>query len=386
MLKHTNEAARYAERIAPRPQTLVVQGTKFCNLDCGYCYLRDRDQRDHMCVEVASAVARSAAELTERLTADEPLGIVWHAGEPLALGIRRFTGLLAPFEPLRAEGRVRHYVQTNATLITSAWCDFLTDHGFRVGVSIDGPTALNAQRLDRRGRPAFDRIMRGIERLRERDIAFSAIAVVSQESIHEPESLLNFLADLGCDTIGLNIEEVEGVNTERKPPTRELATDFWRRTIAWSRRRTGGPRVRELDRLGDYLQLARSPRTGAQEGRLLDPIPTISVNGDVVLLSPELADTTAPAYDDFRAGNVREQSIAAMLDGAHRLRYVREFLTGLDECEATCEFFDFCRGAQAGNRYFENGSLATTETNYCRVSQQALVLALSDTVREEQAA
>ena len=151
-LQHSNHAARYARRIAGRPQTLVVQGTKFCNLDCGYCYLRDRDQRDHMSVEVAEAVASSAAELTENM-AGEPLGIVWHAGEPMALGIRRFTSLLAPFEPLRAESRVHHYIQTNATLITDSWCDFLTDYGFRVGVSIDGPAALNAQRLDRR-RPA----------------------------------------------------------------------------------------------------------------------------------------------------------------------------------------------------------------------------------------
>ncbi|MFD5438417.1 hypothetical protein ACFWJ4_40455 [Kitasatospora sp. NPDC127067] len=75
-----------------------------------------------------------------------------------------------------------------------------------------------------------------------------------------------------------------------------------------------------------------------------------------------------------------------MLDRAHRLRYVREFLTGLDACEATCDLFDFCRGAQAGNRYFENGRLDTTETNHCRVSRQALVTALSDTVQEEKVA
>ncbi|WP_405005811.1 hypothetical protein OHV13_17940 [Kitasatospora purpeofusca] len=101
---------------------------------------------------------------------------------------------------------------------------------------------------------------------------------------------------------------------------------------------------------------------------------------------PGLAGITDPAYEDFRAGNVLEQSIGSMLDRAHHLRYVREFVTGLDECEATCQFFGFCRGAQAGNRYFENGRLDTTETNHCRVSRQALVTALSDTVREEQAA
>lgn len=75
-----------------------------------------------------------------------------------------------------------------------------------------------------------------------------------------------------------------------------------------------------------------------------------------------------------------------MLTDAHRLRYVDEFLTGLDNCEATCEFFGFCRGAQAGNRFFENGCFDSTETNHCRVSKQALLIALSDTVRKEQAA
>ena len=71
---------------------------------------------------------------------------------------------------------------------------------------------------------------------------------------------------------------------------------------------------------------------------------------------------------------------------AHRLRYVRDFLTGLDRCQADCEFFDFCRGAQAANRYFENGSLRSTETNYCRVSRQALVTALFTLSTKETAA
>ncbi|MFF2954974.1 hypothetical protein ACFVVU_26950 [Kitasatospora sp. NPDC057965] len=105
-----------------------------------------------------------------------------------------------------------------------------------------------------------------------------------------------------------------------------------------------------------------------------------------MLLSPEVADTAAADYNNFRAGKVLEQSIASMLENASCLRYLDEFLTGLDRCEATCKFFGYCRCAQAGNRYFETGRFDTTETSYCRVSRQALVVALSDTVREEQAA
>jgi uncharacterized protein len=376
--------ARYRRRIARRPNTVVVQPDGFCNLNCTYCYLPERDRRTPMPVHVAEAVARSIAEFAEASTTS-PIEVLWHAGEPLAVGRQNLAELLAPFEPLRKASLVEHSVQTNAVLINPAWCDFLTEYGFRVGVSIDGPAALNRQRVDWAGRPAFDRIMKGIGQLREHEVRFSAIAVVSAENILDPEGLLDFMAGLGCHSVGLNMEETEGVNTGRAVPTVEQAREFWRRTIAWSRRHRELT-VREVDRLGGYLRSARTEGLAAWDDALIDPIPTVSAAGDVVLLSPELAGVSDPAYNDFRAGNVMELTIGSMLDRAHQLRYVREFLAGLDECEARCEFFGFCRGAQAGNRYFENGRLDTTETNYCRVSRQALVTALSDTVREEQPA
>ncbi|WP_220450042.1 cyclophane-forming radical SAM peptide maturase AmcB [Kitasatospora xanthocidica] len=371
---------RYTRRIATQPHTLIAQADPLCNLACSYCYLPFKIRRNPMSDEVAEAVARSAADFA---SPGAPIDLVWHAGEPTTLGVPRFGRIIAPFEELRTEGLLRHFMQTNATLIDDRWCEFLAEHEFRIGVSIDGPAALNRHRAAAGGRPAFPLIMKGIDRLRSHGIGFSVIAVVTTESITHPEDLLDFFVSLGCASVGFNIEEQEGVNSARPTPTFEQAVEFWRRTITWTRRNTGLT-VREVDRLGGYL---RARRTGdGWLSTLIDPIPTISAAGDVVLLSPELADTTAPAYDDFRAGNVLEQSIASMLENARRLKYVDEFLTGLDRCEETCEFFGFCRGAQAGNRYFETGRFDTTETSHCRVSKQALVVALSDTVREEHAA
>ncbi|MEU5609760.1 cyclophane-forming radical SAM peptide maturase AmcB [Streptomyces sparsogenes] len=363
------------------PQTVVVQPTTWCNLDCRYCYLPFRKLKHQMPPEVADALAVSVTQLTD--SGGSPIGIVWHGGEPLAAGPQKFTALLAPFEDLRQAGRVHHYVQTNATLITDTWCDLLNTYDVRVGVSIDGPAAANAERVDLRGKPAFERILHGIRRLREHSIPFSVISVVGMQSISRPEALLEFLTELGCHSAGFNIEEIEGINTERHPPAPEEAEEFWRRTLTWTRSHGDRLKIRELERLAEYLHLIRTGQRTEWDQRRLDPIPTISVTGDVVLLSPELADTTDPAHRDFLAGNILQQPLADILDGAHRLRYIQDFLTGLENCRTQCAFFDFCRGAQAANRYFENGSLQSTETNYCRVSRQALVTALSTLATKE---
>ncbi|MDT0323161.1 cyclophane-forming radical SAM peptide maturase AmcB [Streptomyces millisiae] len=373
---------QYQRRFAA-PQTVVVQPTTWCNLDCRYCYLPFRKLKHQMSPKVAAALARAVGQLDD---SGQPIGIVWHGGEPFAVGQQNFRALLAPFEELRHAARIHHYVQTNTTLITDTWCELLAEHDVRVGVSIDGPAKLNAERVDLRGKSAFDRILRGITTLREHGVPFSVISVVGTLGIAMPEELLEFLGSLGARSVGFNIEEIEGVNTDREPPSAEQAEDFWRRVLTWSGQHPDAPEVREVARLADYLRLIRSGHRADWSRRLLDPIPTVSWKGDVVLLSPELADTTAPEYDDFAAGNILERPLTEILRDAHRLRYVRDFLTGLDRCEAECEFFDFCRGAQAANRYFENDSLKSTETNYCRVSRQALVTALSTLATKESAA
>ncbi|GAA2012992.1 hypothetical protein GCM10009839_04480 [Catenulispora yoronensis] len=115
------------------------------------------------------------------------------------------------------------------------------------------------------------------------------------------------------------------------------------------------------------LRTIRAGERAAWDARRVDPLPTIAFGGDVVLLSPELAGITDAHYGDFIAGNVLEEGLGPILARAWQLLYVTEFIDGLAACRATCRFFDFCRGAAAGNRYSENGAFDSTETNCCRV-------------------
>lgn len=369
-------AARFDRFISRRFATVVLQPTTLCPWGCDYCYLSTTNQRFEMSPQVAEAAASSI----EAQGGSHAVEVVWHGGEPLALGVERMRLLLAPFEELRRVGRVRHAVQTGGGLITPGWCELFAEYGFAVGVSIDGPVWANSSRHDRSGRPVHDRIMKGIRTLRAHGVRFTAIAAVTHATIGQPGEIAGFFESLGADSVGFNLEEHEAANTSRPGMDAESARAFWRALL---RRRAEGStlRVRDVDRLLSFLRMARHGSFDDMPA-LYEPIPTVAWNGDTVILSPELAGVCAPDYGDFVVGNVLRESLPTMLARAHEARYVDEFTQALAACARECEFYAFCRGAQAGNRYFEHGSFAVPETVYCVNTRQSLVRALNDLTEE----
>ncbi|MGH3922247.1 MAG: cyclophane-forming radical SAM peptide maturase AmcB [Pseudonocardiaceae bacterium] len=360
--------------LTSQPDTIILQPTSLCPLACTYCYLPERHFKQDMAPTVAAAVAAG-------IQPDwAPIEVVWHGGEPLAIGLARFAELLEQFEPLRQVGRVQHKVQTGATLITDAWCELFERYEIGVGVSIDGPRSANHHRVDRAGRPMFDRIVAGIDTLKRHEIPFIVLAVVSQDGTSRAHDVLDFLRDLGSAWVGFNIEAREGANVRGDTPAMEQAQRFWRDTFTWCKENREMT-VREVERLLRFIGLKSETR--AVDARH-DLIPTIGWNGDVVLLSPELLGVRDARYHDFVVGNVLADSLVPILDRAANVSYVQEFLIGLERCKTTCEFFSYCQGAHAGDRYFEHGTFMATETEHCKTSVQAPVLALADLVNRKE--
>jgi uncharacterized protein len=327
-----------------------------------------------MSLRVAQRLAASVAEQD----GDRPVEVVWHAGEPLATPLSHMRALLAPFDDLRRAGRVEYGVQTNATLITKPWVELLAEHEFTVGVSIDGPRAMNRSRRDRGDHDTYDKTMAGIDQLRAAGIDFNVICVVDANSIHQADELVDFFATLGCTQVAFNIEEFEGIPTGRRQVEADEAYRFWHRL--WQLQEMyPSVRIRDLDRLRRWLTRARS--ADGDLDRPYDPIPTISATGQTVVLSPELLGHAARGYGSFVIGNVLTRTLPQMLADLYTIGYVREFDVGLRRCADECEFWRFCRGAQAGNRYFEHGRFDVTETAYCRNTYQAVARSAANWAR-----
>jgi uncharacterized protein len=354
--------------IATVPSYVIMQPTTLCNLDCTYCYLPLRAADRRMPVEVAQAVAETVNPWAGR---GERFSVVWHGGEPLTAGRAALAGLMAPFSG------VEHHVQTNATLIDDAWCEFFREHEVRLGVSVDGPEEFNGDRRDRGGRSAYRSIAEGIATLRGHDIPFAALCVVSDPRPELAAPLYRYFRDLGCYALGINIEEREGVNLRGNAHDPSLVRGFWSElTAAWR-----ADRAVELRDVEWAIRYASALATGAADDvlpRQLDPIPTIGVDGSVVLLSPELAGFSAPQYGDFASGNVLRQPLRDIVAGATQDTWIAEYLAGVEACRDTCAYFGFCGGGHAANRFFESGRFDITETEHCRNSKIFLMEGVLD--------
>jgi uncharacterized protein len=210
-------------------------------------------------------------------------------------------------------------------------------------------------------------------------LPFAALCVVSDPRPGLAEELYGFFLELGATVLGLNVEEQEGVNLRSNAHPEEAVRAFWAElTAVWRR----DPRI-EVREVEWALRFAGAVLAGQADDllpRRHDPIPTIGHDGGVVLLSPELAGFADARYGDFTSGSVRDTPLCEIVAAAaaRPSGWVAEFLTGVEACRDSCQYFGFCGGAHAANRYFEQGRFDTTRTQHCQNSRISLVEGVLD--------
>src|SRR5262249_28891702 len=190
---------------------LVLQPTPFCNISCDYCYLLHRNDRSRMDPLTIDAVAR---HILSSGVIGRQLSVIWHAGEPLILPHQYYEAAFEIFERWRPPGTVlTHHFQTNGTLITPEWCRVFQRDTVKCGVSVDGPARLHDQhRRTRRGAGTHKVVMNGIRLLKEAQIPYHVICVLTRESLRWPDEIFDFFLDLGVRYLCFNVEEIEGAH------------------------------------------------------------------------------------------------------------------------------------------------------------------------------
>ena len=170
-----------------------------CNLDCSYCFFLSKEMlypgsRFRMADELLEEYLRQLIEAHKQVP---EVTIAWQGGEPTMMGLEFFHRSVELAEQYLKPGQQASYtIQTNGTLLDEEWAAFFREHGFLVGISIDGPRELHdAYRVNKGGRGSFDQVMRGLEFLREAEVEWNALTTVHARNGDHGREVSRFLRD-----------------------------------------------------------------------------------------------------------------------------------------------------------------------------------------------
>jgi uncharacterized protein len=304
---------------------------------------------------------------------DPQLSVVWHAGEPLTAPIDFYEAAFQALQSDAAPMGFCHHFQTNGTLINDGWCALFKRWSIHIGISIDGPKEIHdARRVDRSNRGTYDRVMRGIAKLREHEIPFTVIGVLTRDAVQAPEELWHFFETLGATQVAFNVEEAEGVNASSSLSGIDSDESFraFLRRVAKLRSASPGMRLREFDGMRGHLTAPPGSdvmRADNMPGAIIN----IDFAGNVTTFSPELLGLEHGRYGKFHWGNVHTNNWQEVVAHPGFQKAHSDILAGIGQCRESCAYFSVCGGGNPSNKLAELGTFAGTETQYCRLHVQA---------------
>jgi uncharacterized protein len=192
---------------APRAFHVMAKPTgAVCNLDCEYCFFLSKEMlypgsRFRMAEDLQEAYIR---QLFDAHAQAPEVIVAWQGGEPTIMGLDFFRRSIEIQRACARPGQqVLNTLQTNGTLLDDEWGAFLAEHGFLVGISVDGPAEIHdTYRLSKGGRPTFDRVMRGLGHLKEHGVDWNVLTTLHAANGDHGARVYRFLRDeLGAEFI-----------------------------------------------------------------------------------------------------------------------------------------------------------------------------------------
>jgi uncharacterized protein len=341
--------ATEGRRAASHFVTLILKGTRLCNLRCSYCHdwRSGKDQR--MAFDVlACVVARALREPSHRI-----VNFIWHGGEATTLPISFYEKALLLQRFFRRDGQIiRNSVQTNGTRITPEWARFLRDNDIGVGVSLDGPRIVHdAYRRYASGRGSFDDVLAGMSVLQEHDVEHSVLMVIDEDAYAiGAEEIFRFFVEAGIKSFGL----LAAKPTNQPHAPRATATAHYidparfnlflaRMYDIWLAHGDPTIRIRELAVICQRLT-ETSHRPCTLTGGCIGNYFLVEPNGDVAHCDLFLGD---PAYS---LGNLVHDSFGQIRE-CDRLRTLTEANEAALGRLRDCPDFSVCNGWCPHERY-----------------------------------
>ena len=342
---------------------MVKPAGSACNMDCSYCYYLDKAVQDGG-KEAVMSDALLEEYIRQYLEANkvDTVTFCWHGGEPLLLGLVFYRKAME-FQKKHAGGKkVVNTIQTNGTLVDAEWCKFFKENDFLVGISLDGPKDVHdAFRLDKQGRPTWDRVMESVRMFKEYGVEFNTLSVVTSLCEGRGKEIYRFFKSIGSHYMQF-LPAVEHVVDRPEfhrpvivPPEAEGA-----RLAPWSVSAEGYGQflcdIFDIWRKGDigtyYVQMFDA--TLAQYCHVQPGVCSMCETcGDslVVEHNGDVYNCDHFVYPSYLLGNIGEKHLADIYSDPKRFRFGVAKRASLPKDCMRCRWYFACRGECPKHRF-----------------------------------
>jgi len=327
-----------------------------CNLACSYCFYFDKPRLSKSAA-MSDEVLESFVKNYIAGNPSQEVNFAWQGGEPLLAGLEFFKKAVALQKKYAGSKCITNALQTNATLLDDALCEFFKRENFLLGISIDGPKELHdANRCN-----SYSAVLNGVKLCLKHGLEFNALVTVNSQNVSHPREIYKFLRGLGVrymqfiPIVERDCAEVSG-----------LGARFEDASLP---QKSPAPKLAKLSRLspssaafGDFLvsifKMWYPKEIGKANVQNFDDIVIKCVNGGDALCTFAKDCGRALAveqdggvyscdhyvFEAFRLGSLASQSFAEMFEGGVQKEFAAAKRGGLSmRCNA-CGFLNFCNG------------------------------------------
>lgn len=343
-----------------------------CNLDCTYCFYLEKEKLFGRTEKFRMSPALLDKYIREYIQSQSgpEISFAWQGGEPTLLGVDFFRKVVA-LQREYSDGRpISNAFQTNGTLLNDEWGEFLHESRFLVGLSVDGPAELHdAYRVDKRQKPTFDRVMRGLEYLQKHKVEYNTLTVVNRKNSKHPLKVYKFLTGIGSTYLqfiplverkpndaakewGLDLaappdaeDEAEHAMVTSWSVTPVAYGDFLIKIFNhWVKQDVGRIFVQVIDvALGNWMGLGSGLCVFAEKcGRAL----ALEHNGD-------LYSCDHFVYPKYKLGNLMNQTLGSMVDSPQQVKFGSDKLDTLPRYCIECPVRFACNGECPKHRFLK---------------------------------
>jgi len=364
------------ENAPPAYHVLAKPTGAICNLDCKYCFFLSKEMlypgsRFRMADDLLETYVR---QLVESHRVPE-VTLAWQGGEPTLMGLDFFRRSIEYAQQYkRPDQTLQHTMQTNGVLLDDEWCRFFKEHNFLIGISIDGPRELHdTYRVDKGGQPTFDRVMRGLNYLKEHEVDFNILCTVHAANVDHPVEVYRFFRDeLGAQFIQF-IPIVERVTEQIMP----LANAGWgdspkgQRPLYIQDGNLVTERSVKAEQYGQFLIGVFDEWVRRDVGEVYVQMFDVALGawvgqpGAVCVFAPTCGNALALEHNgdlyacdhfvepDFFLGNIKDTPMIELIASEKQRKFGQDKLDTLPRYCRECEVRFACHGGCPKNRFIE---------------------------------